>query len=44
LIVPTSVGLRANFMAPVIINIQQQRGLQKVIEKSTCEIILRVRG
>ncbi|MDR2207668.1 MAG: flagellar assembly protein FliW [Azoarcus sp.] len=41
---PTSAGLRANFMAPVIINIQQQRGLQKVIEKSTCEIILRVRG
>ena len=41
---PTSVGLRANFMAPVIINIRQQRGLQKVIEKGSCDIILRVRG
>ncbi|MDR2014944.1 MAG: flagellar assembly protein FliW [Azoarcus sp.] len=41
---PASAGLRANFMAPVIINIRQQRGLQKVIEKGACDIILRVRG
>jgi flagellar assembly factor FliW len=41
---PSSVGLRANFMAPIIINIRQQRGLQKVIEKGACDIILRVRG
>ncbi|MCL1825970.1 MAG: flagellar assembly protein FliW [Betaproteobacteria bacterium] len=41
---PTSAGLRANFMAPVIINIRQQRGLQKVIDKGSCDIILRVRG
>ena len=42
--VPSSAGLRANFMAPIIINIRQQRGLQKVIEKGDCDIILRVRG
>ncbi|MCL2875482.1 MAG: flagellar assembly protein FliW [Betaproteobacteria bacterium] len=41
---PTSAGLRANFMAPVIINIRQQRGMQKVIDKGSCDIILRVRG
>jgi len=41
---PASIGLRANFMAPVIINIRQQRGLQKVIDKGSCDIILRVRG
>jgi flagellar assembly factor FliW len=41
---PANAGLRANFMAPVVINIQQQRGLQKIIEKGACDIILRVRG
>jgi flagellar assembly factor FliW len=41
---PASAGLRANFMAPLIINIRQQRGLQKIIEKGACDIILRVRG
>jgi len=41
---PTCVGLRANFMAPVIINIRQQRGLQKVVEKGSFDIVLRVRG
>lgn len=41
---PASAGLRANFMAPLLINIQQRRGLQKVIEKGDCDIILRVRG
>lgn len=41
---PASAGLRANFMAPLLINIQQRRGLQKVIDKGSCDIILRVRG
>lgn len=41
---PTSAGLRANFMAPILINIRQQRGMQKVIEKGSCDIVLRVRG
>ncbi|MDR0564324.1 MAG: flagellar assembly protein FliW [Azoarcus sp.] len=41
---PASAGLRANFMAPIVINIRQQRGLQKIIEKGNCDIILRVRG
>ena len=41
---PANAGLRANFMAPLLINIQQRRGLQKVIEKGNCDIILRVRG
>ncbi|MDR1064652.1 MAG: flagellar assembly protein FliW [Azoarcus sp.] len=41
---PAEAGLRANFMAPLVINIRQQRGLQKVIDKLSYDIILRVRG
>ncbi|MDR1661828.1 MAG: flagellar assembly protein FliW [Azoarcus sp.] len=41
---PGEAGLHANFMAPLVINIQQQRGLQKVIDKPGYDIILRVRG
>ena len=41
---PSSAGLRANFMAPIIINIKARRALQKVIEKPGYDIILRVHG
>jgi flagellar assembly factor FliW len=41
---PSNAGLRANFMAPLVINVGARRGLQKVIEKGGCDIILRVRG
>jgi flagellar assembly factor FliW len=41
---PANAGLRANFMAPLVINVNARRGLQKIIEKAGCDIILRVRG
>ncbi|MDR2260176.1 MAG: flagellar assembly protein FliW [Azoarcus sp.] len=42
--VPANAGLRANFMAPLLINIGARRGLQKIIDKVSYDIILRVRG
>ena len=41
---PATAGLRANFMAPVVINVGARRGLQKVINKFGCDIILRAQG
>ena len=38
---PASAGLQANFMAPLVINAQNRKGLQKVINKLGCEIVLR---
>lgn len=38
---PEDTGLRANYMAPVVINVNARRGLQKVITRMGCEIILR---
>jgi flagellar assembly factor FliW len=38
---PASVGMVANFMAPLIINARTRIGLQKVISKLGCEITLR---
>lgn len=38
---PANAGLRANFMAPVVINVAARRGLQKVINRLGCEITLR---
>lgn len=38
---PETAGLRANFMAPLVINVAARRGLQKVINKLGCEITLR---
>jgi len=38
---PDSAGLRANFMAPVIINLATRRGLQKVMSRVDCEVTLR---
>lgn len=41
---PATAGLRANFMAPLVINVGARRGLQKVINKLGCDIILRAQG
>lgn len=38
---PATAGLRANFMAPLVINVAARRGLQKVINKLGCDITLR---
>ncbi|QDF95631.1 flagellar biosynthesis protein FliW [Azoarcus sp. DD4] len=40
---PASTGLRANFMAPLVINVEARRGLQKVINRLGCDIVLRER-
>lgn len=41
---PATAGLRANFMAPLVINVGARRGLQKVINKLGCDILLRAQG
>lgn len=41
---PAGAGLRANFMAPLVINVGARRGLQKVINKLGCDIILRAQA
>lgn len=38
---PESAGLRANFMAPLIVNLDTRRGLQKVMSRVDCEVTLR---
>lgn len=38
---PAGAGLRANFMAPLVINVDARRGLQKVISKMKCDITVR---
>lgn len=41
---PASTGLRANFMAPLVINTIARVGLQKVIGQLDCEITLRAKN
>lgn len=41
---PGSAGMRGNFMAPLVINVAARRGLQKIINKSGCEVTLRAVG
>jgi len=41
---PAGAGLRANFMAPLVINVSGRRGLQKVITKLGCDVTLRAEG
>ena len=41
---PASTGLRANFIAPLVINVVSRIGLQKVINRLGCEITLRAEG
>ena len=38
---PESAGLRANFMAPLVLNLDTRRGLQKVMSRVDCEVTLR---
>lgn len=38
---PADAGLKANFMAPLVINTAERRGIQKVMEKIGCDITLR---
>lgn len=38
---PESAGLRANFMAPLIVNMESRLGLQKVMSRVDCEVTLR---
>ncbi|MCB1887668.1 MAG: flagellar assembly protein FliW [Rhodocyclaceae bacterium] len=40
---PATAGLQANFMAPIVINTQSRKGLQKVISKLGCDVTLRAR-
>ncbi|MBR0567947.1 flagellar assembly protein FliW [Azoarcus sp. L1K30] len=41
---PATAGLRANFMAPLVINVGARRGIQKVINKLGCDILLRAQS
>lgn len=41
---PASTGMRANFMAPLVINVTARRGLQKIINKLGCDVTLRAMG
>ncbi len=41
---PESTGMRANFMAPLVINVAARRGLQKIINKLGCDVTLRSMG
>ena len=38
---PASAGLRANFMAPLVINVSARRGMQKVINRLGFDVTLR---
>ena len=38
---PADAGLKANFMAPLVINTVSRRGMQKVMERVGCDITLR---
>ncbi len=38
---PETAGLRANFMAPLVINVSARRGLQKIINRIACDVTLR---
>jgi flagellar assembly factor FliW len=40
---PATAGLRANFMAPLVINFAARRGLQKVIDRLGFDVTLRAR-
>jgi len=41
---PVSAGMRANFMAPLVINVEARRGLQKIINRLGCDVTLRAMG
>lgn len=41
---PATAGMRANFMAPLVINVAERRGLQKIITRLGCDVTLRAEG
>ena len=41
---PASAGLRANFVAPLVINVGARVGMQKVINRMGCDITLRAQA
>ena len=41
---PVTAGMRANFMAPLVINVAERRGLQKIITRLGCDVTLRAEG
>ncbi|WP_018988336.1 flagellar assembly protein FliW [Aromatoleum toluclasticum] len=41
---PATAGMRANFMAPLVINVSARRGIQKVITRLGCDVTLRAEG
>lgn len=41
---PAAGGMRAHFMAPLVINVAARRGLQKVITRLGCNVTLRAEG
>lgn len=41
---PATAGMRANFMAPLVINVSSRRGIQKVITRLGCDVTLRAEG
>lgn len=38
---PSGIGMRANFMAPLVINTASRKGIQKVINRLGCAMALR---
>lgn len=38
---PETACLRANFMAPLVVNLETRRGLQKIMSRVDCEVTLR---
>jgi flagellar assembly factor FliW len=38
---PESHGLTANFMGPLLINTRTRRGMQKVLERLNCDVVIR---
>lgn len=41
---PATAGMTANFMAPLVLNVESRYGLQKVIPRLGCEITLRAQS
>jgi flagellar assembly factor FliW len=41
---PADTGMRANFMGPLVINSASRKGMQKIINRLGCEVILRERS
>ncbi|MCX7945476.1 MAG: flagellar assembly protein FliW [Hydrogenophilus sp.] len=37
---PENRGLRANFMGPILINPNSRKGLQKVLDHFTCDVVI----